>query len=205
MPNIIQNLLESSKQNPRRIVFPETQDLRVIEAARSLHEQKIIVPVLLRREDSQIDDSVSSLETVSLSDDKIAQQCAEQLFENRKHKGLSREAANEAIKDPLLFAALLVKVGFVDGGVAGSSSPTPSVIRAALYGIGASPGRKTISSFFLMQLQNGRALTYADCGVVPDPTAEQLAEIAICAAENHQQLTGEAPKVAMLSFDKRKR
>jgi phosphate acetyltransferase len=129
----------------------------------------------------------------------LARQCAEQLYENRKHKGLSREAADTAIADPLLFAALLVKTGFVDAGVAGSISTTPSIIRAALYGIGTVPGRKTVSSFFLMQLKD-RAITYSDCGVVPDPNAAQLAEIAIAAAASHQSLTGEVPKVALLSF-----
>ena len=101
--------------------------------------------------------------------------------------------------DPVLFAALLVKLGLVDGSVAGSIATTANVIRAGLYGIGARPGRKMVSSFFLMQLAE-RAVTYSDCGVVPDPDTSQLAEIAISAAESHQILTGQTPKVAMLSF-----
>ena len=200
MSTTIQQLREKAKRNPRRIVFPETHDPRVLNAAKQLADHQLAIPVLLERDDLASNSSLASFETVSTANKDIAERCANQLFENRKHKGLSREAAFEAIKDPLLFSALLVKIGFVDGGVAGSIAPTPSVIRAALYGIGAAPGRKTISSFFLMQLQSGRALTYADCGVVPDPTAEQLAEIAICAAESHLRLTGESPKVALLSF-----
>ena len=127
-------------------------------------------------------------------------QCSNQLFEHRKHKGLSLEAAKLAVQeDPILFAALLVKTGFADGSVAGSIATTPSVIRAGLYGIGIKPSRNLVSSFFLMQLAD-RAITYSDCGVVPDPDSKQLAEIAVTAAESHNRLTGEEPRVAMLSF-----
>ena len=200
MTNVIQELRKQAKQQPRRIVFPETHDPRVLAAASQLAQESLVIPVLIEREDVVWPDELSEFETVSLTDESLAGQCAKQLFENRKHKGLTREDADQAIRDPLLFATLLVKTGFVDGGVAGSIAPTPSVIRAALYGIGSATGNKTISSFFLMQLSDGRALTYADCGVVPDPTPTQLAEIAIAAASNHQRLTHEEPKVAMLSF-----
>ena len=142
----------------------------------------------------------SILESASATDETLLQQCADRLFENRKHKGMTVELAKEAIsEDPLLFAALLVSIGFVDGSVAGSIATTASVIRAGLYGVGPKPGRKLVSSFFLMRLPD-RVMTYADCGVVPDPDAEQLAEIAVTAAENHHLLTREEPKVAMLSF-----
>ena len=104
-----------------------------------------------------------------------------------------------ALTNPIMLASLLVKTGIVDGSVAGSEATTASVIRAGLYGIGPLPGRNLVSSFFLMQLKD-RCLTYADCGVVPDPTAEQLAEIAICSATNHEILTGDSARVAMLSF-----
>jgi phosphate acetyltransferase len=121
------------------------------------------------------------------------------LYRNREHRGLSLDGALLALSDPLMLASLLVKTNYVDGSVAGSLATTSSVIRAGLYGIGTPPSRSLVSSFFLMQLPD-RCLTYADCGVVPDPTAEQLAEIAICAASNHRILTGELPRVALLSF-----
>lgn len=199
MANVIQQLREKAKTRPRRIVFPETHDRRVIEAVRSAAEQNLFIPVLLERNNFAELGELRDFESVAATDVKLATLSADQLFENRKHKGLSRQAADEAIKDPLLFAALLVKTGFVDGAVAGSIATTPTVIRSALYGIGTLPGRKTVSSFFLMQLKE-RAVTYSDCGVVPDPDAGQLAEIAIAAAESHRILTGEEPKVAMLSF-----
>lgn len=198
MPNVIENLKQKAKSRPRRIVFAESHDPRVVEAVAELAEQGLVKPLLIEREDTP-KIMGDHFELVSTNDDLI-KQCADQLFENRKHKGLSLEAATLAVKsDPILFAALLVKTGFADGSVAGSIATTPAVIRAGLYGIGAKPGRKMVSSFFLMQLPD-RAFTYSDCGVVPDPDAAQLAEIAISAAESHNTLTGEDPKVALLSF-----
>ncbi len=194
MPNVIEQLHERAKANPKRIVFPESQDPRVIDAATEFERLGLGTAVFVG------DVAGSLLETVTVSNQAMLDQCAQQLFENRKHKGMTVELACEAIaENPLLFGSLLVRTGFVDGSVAGSIATTASVIRAGLYGVGPLPGRKLVSSFFLMQLPD-RALTYADCGVVPDPTAEQLGEIAVTAAENHQLLTCESPKVALLSY-----
>lgn len=198
MANVIERLNQQAKARPRRVVFPETHDPRIVDAASILAKRELVVPVLIKHDDSPALDG-DRFECVSASDD-LLKPCANQLYENRKHKGLSLEAAALAVKaDPVLFAALLVKIGFVDGSVAGSVATTPAVIRAGLYGIGAKPGRKLVSSFFLMQFPD-KALTYSDCGVVPDPDATQLAEITISAAESHNRLTGEEPRVAMLSF-----
>lgn len=203
MPQTIDQLKSIAQANPQRIVLPETNDPRVIQAAEQLVEHGLAVPVLVDRGDP-IDSALgydwrSRFVTVSPLNQELAGRCAEQLYANREHKGLSREAAEQAIEDPLLFASLLVRVGEVAGGVAGSLATTAAVIRAGLYGIGPLPGRKLVSSFFLMQFPD-RAVTFADCGVVPDPSAGELAEIAIAAAENHQRLVGEEPKVALLSF-----
>ena len=203
MANVVEQLKLKAKSRLRRVLFPETHDPRVLDAARVLAKEQLVTVVLLQRPDADSNafdkEGLAGIEVVSVSDKDLIVKCADQLFENRKHKGLSREAAEEAVADPLLFAALLVKIGFVDGAVAGSIATTPSVIRAGLYGIGAIPGQKMVSSFFLMQLPD-RAITYSDCGVVPDPNASELAEIAISAANSHQRLTGEEPKVALLSF-----
>jgi phosphotransacetylase len=94
---------------------------------------------------------------------------------------------------------LLVGFGDADASVAGSLATTASVLRAGLYAVGTALGHSLVSSCFLMQFTD-RVLTFADCGVVPDPTADELAEIAICSAESHGKLTGQVPRVALLSF-----
>ena len=195
MPDVLEQLRKRAQENPRRIIFPESHDPRVIDAAEQFQQQGLGRSILVS--DGLIE---SELEQVNWQDTRLGPSAAKQLFENRKHKALTMEAASEAIEDPLLFAALLVKTGYADACVAGSVATTAAVIRAGLYGVG--PSGKLVSSFFLMQLDD-RALTYADCGVVPDPDAEQLAEIAITSAESHHQLTGQTPRVAMLSFSTR--
>lgn len=193
MSNVIESLRNRVKRDPKRIVFPESKDPRVVKAAIEFERLKLGKAVLIGSADT-------NLESISFSDEKLLSRCVDQLVSNRKHKGMTSALAMETVlNDSLLFGALLVRTGTVDGSVAGSIATTASVIRAGLYGVGARPGRKLVSSFFLMQLAD-RALTYADCGVVPDPDYEQLGEIAVTAAENHQLLTGEKPLVAMLSF-----
>ncbi|MEM7456295.1 MAG: phosphate acetyltransferase [Planctomycetota bacterium] len=196
--NVIESLRQRAGQKQRRIIFPEAHDPRVVEAALKFSELELGIPVVV--ETAEVAGKLpAEIETVLITDKHHRDTCANQLHENRKHKGLSIEAAHEAIDDPLLYGALLVRTGFVDGSVAGSIATTASVIRAGLYGVGTPPGRKLVSSFFLMQLAD-RALTYADCGVVPDPSSEELAAIAITSADSHKALTGEQPRVAMLSF-----
>ncbi len=199
MSSVIAQLHQKAKSNPQRIIFPESSDPRVVTAAERLHSRGLAIPVLIVRDHNNMTSGFGKTETISLTDPLRVEQCARQLHENRRHKGLSLDAARVAVSDPLLLASLLVKTGFVAASVAGSIATTPSVIRAGLYGIGPPPGRNLISSFFLMQLPN-QCLTYADCGVVPDPTASELAEIAICSAASHESLTNETPRVAMLSF-----
>lgn len=122
------------------------------------------------------------------------------LFERRKHKGISREKAAEKLRDPLYLAAGLVATDKADGAVAGSVATTGEVIRAAIHSIGLREGTNIVSSTFLMALKEGKVLTYADCGVVPYPDKNQLADIAIESARTHRLLTQEEPVVAMLSF-----
>lgn len=199
MLNVIEKLHAKAKSDPQRIIFPESHDQRVVAAAKRFASLGLGTPILIVDESNVPAAGSEAIETVSLTDPQLVEKCAQQLHDNRRHKGLSLDSARIALSDPLLMASLLVKTGFVDAAVAGSIATTPSVIRAGLYGIGPPIGRKLVSSFFLMQLAD-RCLTYADCGVVPDPSSEELAEIAICAAASHKCLTNETPRVAMLSF-----
>ena len=104
------------------------------------------------------------------------------------------------LDDPLHVAALMVAAGEADACVAGAARPTPDVVRAALFCIGTAPGVDIVSSCFVFVLPDGTPITYGDCGVVPDPDADQLASIAIASATTHAQLAGEEPRVAMLSY-----
>ena len=123
----------------------------------------------------------------------------ELLLNIKRYKGLKSKQINEAVADPLTTAALLTRVGLIDAAVAGATVPSADVIRAGIQIIGTMPGIKTVSSCFLMLTKLG-IMTFADCAIVPEPNAEQLADIAIASAKTHQQLTTDEPRIALLSF-----
>ncbi len=181
---ILDRLREQARARPRRVLLPEAQDPRVLEAARMLEADRLAIPVLpdapdLAKFEGRVDDTLAVV---------LAKQGV--------------DAVEQARKDPLQRAAVLLRLGAVDAAVSGSIATTANVLRCGLRGVGLAPGVKLVSSFFLMELP-GRVLTYADCAVVPDPNPEQLAQIAIASAASHQRLTGETPKVALLSFSTR--
>jgi phosphate acetyltransferase len=127
------------------------------------------------------------------------------LFDLRKHKGMTEEQAARQARDPLMFAALMVRQGDADGTVGGAVHTTSDTVRAALQVIGKAPGAPLVSSFFLMALPDGHpsgrdAMIFSDCGLVIDPTSEELAAIAVGSAASCRQLLATAPKVALLSF-----
>jgi phosphate acetyltransferase len=196
--DILTELRERARRRGARIVLPESADPRVVQAAGRLAREGLCQPVLLRQQG--MDTPPNGVEVIDHERDSRAERFAAELVELRKHKGLTAEQAARRLQDPLVFAAFLVRSGDCDGGVAGSVAATADVIRAGLQVIGLEAGSRTVSSCFLMLLADGRALTYADCGVVPDPTPEQLADIAQASAESHRKLVGETPRVALLSF-----
>ena len=195
--DVSQEILAKARHKNRRIVLPEAHDPRVREAAAALASEGLVTPVLI--DSGKLGTPPAGVEAVRLASDSRLERFAETLYGKRKAKGMTLEEARERVLDPLVFGAFLIASGDCDGGVAGSIATTASVLRAGLQVIGLQRGMATLSSCFLM-LGKNRALTFADCGVVPDPTAEQLCDIALSSAESHRKLVGEAPKVALLSY-----
>lgn len=213
MPSdFIQDVRKKAARLNKRIALPEAQDERVLRAAVEIRKAELAQVTLL----GSPAEIAGGYERLGLSQPDVdiidpgsapglEEEFTELFYRKRKHKGLDRQAAAEAVTDRLIFGALLVETDQADGFVAGSMSPTSNVIRAGLYVLGTKPGVPVVSSNFVMVLptaeygDNG-LLMYADCGVMPDPTAEQLACIAVTTAESYRLLIGGEPRVAMLSF-----
>lgn len=196
---------------PRSLAFPEADDPRIQDAVAVLHRESWVRPVLVGTATAR-DRALErrpELEAVPWHDpERDVDAFADLLVERRRHKGLRLEEARSLGRDPLMRAALLVGNGEVDGSVAGAGHATGDVLRAAFWAVGTAPGISTVSSSFYMafpRLLDGEpgVLSYADGAVVPDPDAEQLAEIALAAAQARRRVVGDEPRVAFLSYSTR--
>lgn len=206
--SILQKILKRSIDLNRKIVFPEAgRDPRVLHAVMDLHKANAVQPVLVSLDgnvknlaEAEGVDIPDSIPVVSIENEQDQKKRIPFFEERLSHKNPTPEQVLQLAKDPLMTAGWLVATNKADGAVAGSIASTADVIRASLRTIGTAEGAKLVSSTFLMELVNGDVVTYADCGVVPYPDAEQLADIAISSGETHKVLTGEEPRVAFLSF-----
>ncbi|MCK5078115.1 MAG: phosphotransacetylase, partial [Calditrichia bacterium] len=203
---LIDTIRKSAQENIKTIVLPEGMDERTIKAARILKDNNLVEPVVLGNETKIKELAVNNgvnINGVSIIDPENAiniQEYADAYYEMRKHKGISKGEAGNIIKNPLYYGAMMIKKGEAAGVVAGAAHTTGDVLRAAIQIVRTADGIKVVSSSFLMVMPSGQVLTFGDCAVIPDPSAEELASIAISSANTHKMLTGEEPRVAMLSF-----
>ncbi len=209
--SILERLRQRAASDLQHIVLPEGDDPRTVVAAALCTEQKIARVTLLGSEEkirAAAQSAGANLGGVEVIDHRKAadfDKMADYFHELRRAKGMMPDEARIALSDPLYYGNLMVRSGRADGSVAGATNTTAHTVRAALHCIGVRQGFKLVSSFFVMALRDARfghqgAMIYADCGVVIEPSAAELAEIAIASADSCRTLLDTTPRVAMLSF-----
>lgn len=219
MTGTMERIRRLAKSKRQRLALAETADERIVTAAAKLARDGLAQVCLIgppeeaRATARKADVHLNGVELVDSADAGVVAATRAAIEEARGAKLVPADRDRYGV-DPVFQAAMRVRAGQSDCYVAGASRTTADVLRAALWLIGLQPGMKSVSSFFLMAFPasggasggggtGDRVLTFADCAVLPDPTPEQLAEIAILAADNHQRLVQEVPHVAMLSFSTR--
>ena len=206
---IIDKIKAKAKSNVKHIVLPEGEETRNAQAAAIIAAEGLAKLTLLGNPE-KVKEAANgaSLEGVTIIDPATSEKCAEYaatLYELRKAKGMTEEKAAQLVKDPMYYGVMMVKAGDADGLVSGAIHSTGDMLRPALQIIKSKPGIKTVSSCFLMECPDKSygddgIMIFADCAVNIDPTAEELANIAIGAADSARALANMEPRVAMLSF-----
>ena len=211
MANVFDKLFERAKQAQRRIILTETEDVRVIEAAGKAAEMGLCKVILLGNEkelsNNFTPNMLKNIEFVDVLEESLKKDAyASELYELRKAKGMTEEQAREQVNNKLVYAMLMLRLGDADGVVSGAVNHTADVLRPAFQIVKTKPGVKKVSSVFIMESpdeekfgENG-FMVFSDCGVVPNPTDEDLAEIAILASETAKKICDMNPRVALLTY-----
>ncbi len=202
---LLKDIRAKAKTQKRIVVLPESHDERVLKAAEMIIAEGFASVITIGNEEkiyakaNELNLTLNGLRIYNPEKSELTNDFANYFFNLRKSKGITYEEAKATMKKDLFFGAMLVRENMAQSSVAGSTASTGDVLRAAFQVVGMDEGISIVSSFFLMIFPE-RVFSFADCAVVPNPNAQQLADIAITTADNHKILTGEEPHVAMLSF-----
>ena len=207
----IGNVIEKLQRHPKRVVFPEGTEPRVLQAARQFHALRLGAPIVLGEQEKVkevaegLNVSLDGIRVINPAKSEDLDNFANRLFRLRREKGLRAPEAREAMMQPNYYGAMMLAMHQADGLISGASHFTGSVLRPLFQIIKAAPDIATVSSCMIMEVEDTRfgengVLFMADCGVVPDPTVDQLADIAVTTARLARHMLGIRPRVAFLSF-----
>jgi len=207
-----ENVYQKAKRSRAHIVLPESLDTRVQHAATRALSSELVEKVTLIGDPDRIliaseraDTDISGVQIINHLRESNFDEFVEKYYQLRKHKGITRDQAAEQMKDPVYYGAMMVREGLADGLVSGATQPTAHVLKAAFTVVGLKEGASVVSSCMVMIVPDRHyghegQLIFADCGTIPDPDEEQLADITINSADTGKKLIGFEPIVALLSF-----
>ena len=209
--NFIEEIKKRASNQIKTIVLPEATDIRILEATDIIGKEGFAKIILLGNESEII--SIANKNKLNISKATIIEplksdkydEYVEAFYELRKAKGMTIEQAKKLLQDPVYFGMMMVKKEAADGLVSGAAHSTADTLRPALQILKTKPGTKLVSTFMLeivpnCEYGNNGIFIFSDCGLNPKPTREELSEIAISSSESYQQIVGNAPKIAMLSY-----